>query len=574
MPVHNRDVAEIFNHIADLLELKGDNQFRIRSYRNAARTVESMSRNVADMVDAGEDLSSLQGIGKDLAGKIEKIVRREKLDLLEKLKKEVPEELTELLKIGGLGPKKLKKIYDELGIRNMDELKEAINARKIRELEGFGKKTEETIQKEITRLGESGNRFSIATAEEMAAPLMEYLGNGKGVEKIEIAGSFRRRKETVGDIDILAVCKKDNDLMERFTGYEDVDRVVSKGEARSTVILRSGLQVDVRVFEKKSYGAALHYFTGSKEHNVAMRKMAQKQDLKINEYGVFSGKKMIAGKTEEEIYAHFGLAYIEPELRENRGEIDAAASGKLPKLVTLDDIRGDLHTHTDATDGRMSLKEMAEGARNMGYEYMAVTDHSKRVTVAGEMDVKEVRKQMEKIDRLNEEYDDFRLLKGIEVDILEDGSLDLPDELLKELDLCVCAVHYKFNLSREKQTERILRAMENRYFTILAHPTGRMIGERDPYELDMEKIFRAAGENECFIELSAHPKRLDLVDYHCKQAKDMKVKMAISTDSHSTGNLKNMKYGIGQARRGWLEKDDVLNTLSLDDLVKVVKKKR
>src|SRR6056297_1789842 len=413
MPVHNRDIAEIFNHIADLLELKGDNEFRIRSYRNAARTVESMSRNVADMVDEGEDLSSLQGIGKDLAGKIEKIVRREKIELLEKLKKEVPEELTELLKIGGLGPKKLKKIYDELGIKNMDELKEAIDARKIRELEGFGKKTEETIQKEITRLGESGNRFSIATAEEMAASLMEYLGEGKGVENLEIAGSFRRRKETVGDIDILAVCKKDNDLMERFTGYEDVERVVSKGEARSTVILRSGLQVDVRVFEKKSYGAAMHYFTGSKEHNVAMRKMAQKQDLKINEYGVFSGEKMIAGKTEEEIYDHFSLEYIEPELRENRGEIDAAASGKLPKLVELDDIRGDLHTHTDATDGRMSLKDMAEGARNMGYEYMAVTDHSKRVTVAGGMDVKEVRKQLDKIDRLNEEYDEFRLLKGI-----------------------------------------------------------------------------------------------------------------------------------------------------------------
>ncbi len=574
MPVHNRDIAEIFNHIADLLELKGDNQFRIRSYRNAARTVESMSRNVADMVDEGEDLSSLQGIGKDLAGKIEKIVRREKIELLEKLKKEVPEELTELLKIGGLGPKKLKKIYDELGIKNMDELKEAIDARKIRELEGFGKKTEETIQKEITRLGESGNRFSIATAEEMAASLMEYLGEGKGVENLEIAGSFRRRKETVGDIDILAVCKKDNDLMERFTGYEDVERVVSKGEARSTVILRSGLQVDVRVFEKKSYGAAMHYFTGSKEHNVAMRKMAQKQDLKINEYGVFSGEKMIAGKTEEEIYDHFSLEYIEPELRENRGEIDAAASGKLPKLVELDDICGDLHTHTDATDGRMSLKEMAEGARNMGYEYMAVTDHSKRVTVAGGMDVKEVRKQLDKIDRLNEEYDEFRLLKGIEVDILEDGSLDLPDELLKELDLCVCAVHYKFNLSREKQTERIIRAMGNRYFTILAHPTGRMIGERDPYELDMEKILNAAGENECFIELSAHPKRLDLVDYHCKQAKEMGVKVAISTDSHSTGGLENMKYGIGQARRGWLEKDDVLNTMSLDDLVKVVKKKR
>jgi len=572
MPVHNRDVAEIFNHIADLLELKGDNEFRIRSYRNAARTVESLSRNVTDMVDEGEDLSTLQGIGKDLAGKIEKIVRREKIELLEKLKKEVPEELTELLKIGGLGPKKLKKMYDELGIRSLDDLQGAIEKHKIRELEGFGKKTEETIQKEIKRLGESGNRFSIATAEELAIPLMEYLENGQGVEKLEIAGSFRRRKETVGDIDILAVCRKDNDLMDRFTGYEDVERVVSTGEARSTVILRSGLQVDVRVFEKKSYGAALHYFTGSKEHNVAMRKMAQKEDLKINEYGVFSGEKMIAGKTEEDIYDHFGLAYIEPELREHRGELEAAANGKLPELVGVDDIRGDLHVHTDATDGKMSLEEMAEAARKMGYEYMAVTDHSKRVTVAGGLDVKEVREQMEKIDRLNEDYDDFRLLKGIEVDILEDGSLDLPDELLKELDLCICAVHYKFNLPRDKQTERIVRAMENRYFTILAHPTGRMIGERDPYELDMEKIFRAAGENECFIELNAHPKRLDLVDFHCTQAKEMGVKVAISTDSHTTGHLNNMKYGIGQARRGWLEKDDVLNTLSLDDLERMIKK--
>jgi len=361
--------------------------------------------------------------------------------------------------------------------------------------------------------------------------------------------------------------------MEHFISYEDVRKVIAKGETRSTVLLRSGLQVDLRMVPEASYGAALHYFTGSKAHNIAIRTMGVRRKLKINEYGVFKGSRWIAGRTEGEVYKQVGLPFIEPELRENWGEIEAADERRLPKLITLKDIRGDLHVHTKETDGRNSLKEMVEASVKLGYEYVAITNHSKQVTVARGLDVKGMRALIRKIDRLREKTQGITILKSGEVDILESGSLDLPNSILKELDLTVCAVHSKFNLSRERQTERIIRAMDNPYFNILAHPSGRLINEREPYEVDMERLMKAAKQRNCHLELNAHPDRLDLTDIYCKMAKEMGVKVAVSTDAHSTGDLRFMRFGIGQARRGWLEPEDVLNTRSLKRLVSLLKRR-
>jgi DNA polymerase (family 10) len=413
----------------------------------------------------------------------------------------------------------------------------------------------------------------LSTVEEIGKPLLKYIRNVKGVKRVEIAGSYRRRKDTVGDLDILVAHKKDSEVMKQFVEYEDVERVITEGKKRSAVVLRFGIQVDLRGIPETSYGAALHYFTGSKAHSVAIRKMAVKQGLKINEYGVFREDKRIAGKTEEEVYKQLDLPYIEPELRENNGEIEAAQKGRLPELIALEDIKGDLHAHTKATDGRSTLEEMTNTAKSKGYEYLAITEHSKHVTVAKGFDAKRLAKQIEEIDRLNDKLDGIVLLKGIEVDILEDGSLDLPDDILKKLDLVVCAVHYKFNLPIDKQTERIMRGLDKPYFTILAHPTGRMIGKREAYEVDMEKLMKAAKETGSALELNAQPERLDLTGVYAKMAKEMGVKVAISTDAHSIDELDFMRFGIYQARRGWLESSDVLNTMSWKDLKKLLGKK-
>ncbi|MEJ2637689.1 MAG: DNA polymerase/3'-5' exonuclease PolX, partial [Calditrichia bacterium] len=403
--------------------------------------------------------------------------------------------------------------------------------------------------------------------------LVEQLKNVKGVKKVEVAGSYRRQKETVGDIDILVTCKKGAQVMDSFVKYDDVEQVVSKGKTRSTVILRTGLQVDLRVVPQVSFGAAMHYFTGSKAHNIAIRKMGVKENLKINEYGVFKNEKRIAGRTEEEVYKQVGLPYIEPELREMRGEIEAAQKHKLPHLVQLKNIRGDLQSHTKASDGKLSLEEMADAAREKGYDYLAITDHSKHVTVANGLDEKRLAESIEQIDKLTGKLNGFRLLKSVEVDILSDGKLDLSDDILKELDIVICSVHYNFNLSRDEQTQRVLRAMDNPYFNIFAHPTGRLIGEREPYEIDLEKVMESAKNKNCFLEINAQPDRLDLSDNYIKMAKDMGVKLAISTDAHSKSDLDNMRFGVSQARRGWLEPDDVLNTRKWEDLKKLITRK-
>lgn len=573
MPVQNSDIAKFFNKLADLLDIQGANPYRVRAYRNAARTVFGLPRNVSEMIQEESDLTELSGIGKDLAGKIKEIVDTGTLHQLEEIEKEMPSELNELMKLEGLGPKRVKVLHRDLGIANLNDLRKCAENGKIQNLEGFGKKTEQRILEGLQEADGEEKRIKLPEAEQRAGALIDYLKETKGIKEITVAGSYRRRKETVGDLDILVTCKRASEVLDRFTRYEDIRKVVSKGKTWSTVLLRSGLQVDLRVLPQVSYGAALHYFTGSKSHNIAVRKLGVKKGLKINEYGVFKGDKRVAGETEKEVFDEVGLVYIEPELRENIGEVEAAQKNRLPDLIKLKDLCGDLHSHTKETDGHHSLEEMAEAAKDHGYEYLAVTEHSKKVTMAKGLNAKRLRKQIDKIDRLNEELDGILLLKGIEVDILEDGSLDLPDDVLKELDLTVCSVRYNRNLSQKKQTERIMRAMDNPCFNILAHPTGRLINERGHYEVDMEKIMEAAVERGCFLEINAHPDRLDLSDRYCKMAKEMNLKVAISTDAHSRMDLDFVRYGVDQARRGWLEAGDVINTRGWKELKKMLRRK-
>jgi DNA polymerase (family X) len=570
--VRNAQIAEMFTRLADLLEIEEANPFRVRAYRNAARIIAAQSKSVADMVNQGAGLTDLPGIGKDLAEKIRQIVTTGVLVQLQEMESQTPPELTRLMRIAGLGPKKVKVLYTTLGITSVEALKKAAEEEKIRELKGFGQKTEERILAEIGR-EKKEKRFELAVVEEIAETLVTRLKESSGVIEAVAAGSYRRRQETVADLDLLVSCKRGSRVMDEFVQYEQVEKVISKGETRSTVSLRSDFHVDLRVVPERSFGAALHYFTGSKAHNIAVRLLGVKKGLKINEYGVLRGDRWIAGRTEADVYRRVDLPYIEPELRENRGEIEAAQKGELPRLVQLNDIRGDLHVHTKDTDGRNSLEQMVEAARERGYEYLSITNHTKHVTVARGLSDGGMKKMIEKIDRLNEAIKGLKLLKSAEVDILEDGSLDLPDDILKEMDLVVCSVHYKFNLSREMQTERVLRAMENPYFDILAHPTGRLINKREAYQIDLERVVEAARQRGCFLELNAYPDRLDLSDAYCKMAKEMGVRIAISTDAHSLHELDFMRFGIGQARRGWLEPGDVLNTRPWDQLKKLLRRR-
>lgn len=572
MAVHNKQIAEIFYNLADLLEIEGENPFRVRAYRNAARVINGLSQNVSDLIIEGKDLTELPGIGDAIAIKIETIVKTGKLPALEDIEKRIPHVLAEMMRIPGLGPKKIKALHEKLHINSMEKLLHAIEKGKVRQLPGFSEKTELMIKSGVKRLSTTSKRLPRVDAKHIAEPIIAYLQKAPGIKKVIIAGSYRRRKETVGDLDILVTANQGEKVINYFVNFDDVKKVLSKGRTRSTVILLSNLQVDLRVVPQQSYGAALHYFTGSKAHNIAIRKMGVNKKLKINEYGVFKGKKRIAGKTESEVYRQVGLPYIEPELREDHGEIEAAKKKRLPKLIQLKDIRGDLHCHSKATDGRDTIEAMSRAAAELGYQYIALTDHSKHLTVAHGLNKKRLLQQIKQIDRLNEKLKNIVILKSIELDILENGSLDLPNDILKQLDLTVCSVHYKFNLSRKKQTERIIRAMDNPHFNILAHPTGQLLQKRDPYEIDVEKVMLAAKERGCFLELNAQPERMDLNAVYCKMAKEIGLKIAISTDSHSTDNLKLMTFGIDQARRGWLEKKDVINTRTLLQLRKLLKR--
>jgi DNA polymerase (family 10) len=573
MAIHNAQIAALFNELADLLEIEGANPFRIRAYRNASRVIGNWPRSLAEANQEEGKIPKLPGIGADLSQKVAEISSTGNLKALNEIRGRVPREILQLIKIPGVGPKRAKLLFEERGIRSTRELERAAKQGKIRNIPGFGEKVEQNILQGLRARSEGMEklqaRIKYAEAEQIIAPLMKYLRKAKELDQAEIAGSYRRKQETVGDLDIVSTCEKPESLIEHFIQYGEVARVLSQGTTRSTVLFRSGVQVDLRVVEKDSYGAALHYFTGSKAHNIAIRKLALKKGLKINEYGVFKGERRVAGKTEAEVYAKVGLPYIEPELRENRGEIEAAQEGRLPNLITLDKIRGDLHAHTNATDGRSDLETMAKAAQAQGYEYLAITDHTQRLTMAHGQDPKRVRAQIKKIDKLNEKLKGIRILKAAEVDILEDGRLDLPDDVLRELDFTVCSVHSKFNLSLDRQTQRVIRAMDNPYFTVFGHPSGRLIQQREPYEIDLEAIMMAARDRGCFLEVNAQPDRMDLTDVYCRMAKEIGVCVAISSDSHSDNDILNMKYGVGQARRGWIEVDDVINTRSLKQLLKL-----
>ena len=572
MPIHNADIAGIFEQIADLLEIENDNPFRIRAYRNAARTLRNLGQDVGDMVAGGKDLTRLPGIGKDLAAKIEEILATGHCRTLDRLHKRTSPGLSELLKIPGLGPRRVSALYHELDIHTPEQLYRAAKDGRVRSLPGFGEKTELRILENIEAHIQKDRRIKLATAAQYARSLVAYLQRAEGVSQVMVAGSYRRCKETVGDLDVLVCADQGRPVMAHLVRYDEVAQVVSQGTTRATVILRAGLQVDVRVVDKQSFGAALYYFTGSKAHNIEVRKLARQWGLKINEYGVFKEHLRVAGETEASVFRAVGLPYIPPELRENRGEIEAARAGMLPRLVERADLRGDLHAHTRATDGHDTLKAMALAARARGLEYLAITEHSRRLTVARGLDPRRLLQQMEAIDALNEDLKGITLLKGIEVDILEDGSLDLPDEVLGRLDLVIGAVHSKFHLSRARQTRRILRAMDHPHFTLLAHPTGRLLLEREPYDVDMNRIIRHARERGCFLELNAHPLRLDLLDAYCMMARDEGVLVSINSDAHSTMDFDNLVYGVGQARRGWLEKKDVLNTRPLSKLRPLLKR--
>jgi len=571
MPVHNDDIAAIFDELADLLEIDEANPFRVRAYRNAARTVRSLGTELAEMVERGDDLTRLPGIGKDLAAKIVEILDTGRAAALTKLHKEVPASLEELLKVPGLGPKRVKALYQALGVKTRKQLLAAARAGKVRDLEGFGEKTEQRIIDNLAAERSSERRFLLATAAHYGEPLLAYLNKTKGVDEALIAGSYRRARETVGDLDILVSARDHAEVMRRFTAYDEVDEVVSQGETRATVLLRSGLQVDLRVVDKQSLGAALHYFTGSKAHNIRVRRLGQQRGLKVNEYGVFRGEERIAGATEASVYKSVDLPYIPPELREDRGELEAARAGRLPRLVELADLKGDLHVHTEASDGQRPLAAMVEAARAAGLEYIAITEHSRHLALAHGLDEKRLRAQLEAIDALNDRLEGITVLKGIEVDILEDGSLDLPEAVLGELDLVVGAVHSHFGLSRKKQTARIRRAMDARYFSILAHPSGRLLLEREAYDVDMEAIIAHAAGRGCFLELDAQPRRLDLTDVYCQAAREAGVLVALDSDAHGEGDFANLRFGVGQARRGWLEKADVLNTRPLKALRRLLK---
>lgn len=566
MPIVNADVAAVFGQIADLLEVQGGNPFRVRAYRNAARTLGELGRSVKTMIERGEDLDALPGIGPDLAGKIAEVVATGTCAQLEELRKELPQAITGLLAIRGLGPKRVRALHDELGIETLEQLLGAAQEGRIRKLRGFGPETEQQILTAASERLSQDRRFKLAAASQVSDALLSELKAVPGVQQAVVAGSLRRMRETVGDLDLLVTVKRGSPVMERFTAGADVQRVLSAGDTRASVVLRNGLQVDLRAVNPASFGAAWLYFTGSKAHNIELRRMAQEAGLKLNEYGLFRGTRRVAGDSEASVYRALGLPFIEPELREDRGEIEAARNNRLPHLVTIADLRGDLHSHTKDSDGYETLEAMAEGARERGLQYLAITEHSKRLALARGLDAGRLARQMVRIDELNARLEGIEVLKGVEVDILEDGALDLPDTVLKRLDLVVGAIHHRFDLSREKQTDRLLRAMDHPYFTILAHPTGRLIDERAAYDIDLARVIRKARERGCFLELNAQPSRLDLNDVACRMARDEGVLVSINSDAHSTMEFDNLLLGVGQARRGWLRPADVLNTRPLDEL--------
>jgi len=573
--MQNPDIARLFDEVADLLEIQDANPFRVRAYRNAARTIRDFPEPLADLVRAGtKDLTDIAGIGDDLAEKITEIATKGELALRKQLAAKLPAGLLDLLRIPGLGPKRVKLLYKKLKVKSASDLSKALDQGKIQKLKGFGPKIEEKMRAGLGQAQVTERRMLLNEAETQATALVAYLQAGGGVRQIAVAGSYRRRRETIGDLDILVTSDDSPRVMDRFVAYADVADVVSKGDTRSTVKLRGGLQVDLRAVEPAAYGAALQYFTGSKAHNVELRKIAQEHGYKLNEYGLFKGTRRVAGQTEEEIYAKLGLDWIPPELREARGEIALARERRLPRLVELTDIRGDLQMHTSATDGKGTIDEMAEAARALGYQYIAITDHSKRVTMALGFDAKRLREQWRTIDERNATSRGFTILKSIELDILENGKLDLPDDVLAEADYVVATIHYGLTQTEKELTRRLVHAAEHPWVDAIGHPTGRMLGKREPYRFDFDAVVRACVAHGCALELDGHPERMDLPDTLAAAAKQLGARFVLSTDSHQPGNLPFMKYGVDLARRAGLEARDIVNTRPLAAFRKELKRAR
>ncbi|AYO30774.1 MAG: polymerase [Thermoanaerobacteraceae bacterium] len=565
----NFEIAFIFSDIADMLEIKGENFFKVRAYRKAAHVIGNLPADIQDIMKQAP-LEEIEGIGRALSEKIQEILKTGTCRFYEELKKEFPRGLVEMLRIPGLGAKKIKVIYDTLRISSIDELEQAAKSHQLRVLPGMGVKTEETILKGIKMFKGEAGKTLLSTGLVVAEDMVAMLKTMTEIQNIEITGSLRRRKELIGDIDILASSDQPEDVIQGFLRLPRVNEVLAKGSTKASVRLDLGIQVDLRVVEPRSFHCALQYFTGSKDHNTKLRSIARKKGFKLNEYCIYeeqSGKAFYPD-SEKKLYHYLEIPYIIPELREDRGEIEAAMEGRLPRVLEWEDIRGDLHVHTDWSDGISSIEAMADAAKALGYEYIAITDHSKSLKVARGLDEKRLKEQIDIIKKLNKEIEGIRILTGIEVDILSNEIMDFDDDILKELDVVVASIHTGFKQDRDKLTRRIISACENPHVDIIAHPTGRMLGKRDPYDIDLDLILKAAAETHTILEINSSPDRLDLNDIMANRAKEMGVKISIDTDAHEKEGLKDMRYGVWNARRAWLEKDDVLNTLPLDKLLK------
>lgn len=591
----NQKIAQIFQEIGDILDINGENRFRILAYNKAAQTVQNWPREMVDIYNKDpKQLEEIPGIGKDLALKIKEMIETGKCSYHEKMIQQFDRGLLDILRLRGVGPRKVKLFYSMLQINNLEKLRAAAMAGKLRDLPGMGEKSEKEILKSMEEHERHTVRMLLSDALYQVNKIIEYLKKCPQVKRVEYAGSLRRRKETIGDLDVLVAAHDiENDaekIMDCFVDYAEVDKVIAKGGTKTSVILKSGVQADLRVIDEKIFGAALHYFTGSKDHNVAIRDRAKKMGLKVSEYGVFKKEILIAGKTEEEVFKAVGLPYIEPEMRENRGEIDAAVKGKLPKPLSYSDLRGDLHVHSKWSDGQCSIEEMALAYRDKGFEYIALTDHSPAVAVAHGLTPERFELQWAEIEALNAQFKQdadewkksgqkrgappFTILKGVECDIKPDGSMDLPDNILKQFDIVVASVHSRFNMTIKEQTARVLKAFENPYITILGHPSGRLINQREPYEIDMEKIIDTAIKRGIILEIDGQPDRLDLFDFYCKLAKEKGAKFSVDSDAHHLNQIAYLQYATSTAKRGWLEKQDVINTFKLKDLLQFLNKRK
>ena len=563
----NKELADLFGRMADILEFKDENPFKISAYRKASRIIRDLTQDIEDITESGK-LKDVPGIGEGMAQKIMEYLKTGKVSKFEEVRKGVPDELIAIMDIPGMGPKTLSMLHKAKGISNLSQMEKAVEDGSLVGLPGIGEKKVENIKRGIQLLKQSKGRMNLGIAFPVAKQIVETLREKTGSRKIEWAGSLRRMRENIGDIDILATGPNPEKIVHTFTHLPEVKEILASGETKASVIVERGIQIDLRVVEEDSYGAALQYFTGSKGHNIHLRGIAKARGIKINEYGVFKGEKKIGGKEEKDVYRVLGMDWIEPELREDRGEIEASQDGHLPKLVEQSEINGDLHVHSKWSDGTSTIEEIARAAQKRGYQYVAICDHSKSLKITHGLDESRLMKQIEEIDRINEKMKGFQILKGTEVDILSDGKLDLSQKVLEKLDLVVAAVHSGFKQDKERMTKRIIRAIEDPFVHVVAHPSGRLLGARDPYEVEIEQVMEAAKQHSKALEINAYFERLDLDDIHCRKAKEMGIRVAIGTDSHHLDQMWMITLGVAVARRGWLEPIDVLNTLPLKGILR------